>query len=289
MKFITEEDLRYQYKSQPFTTYQLEAGTRLTPGATQFLSDKKVNVLLDDEASGFSGGKFVSEKFGGGKFGSGNCSNGNPSSGKSGSGDLGSRNPGNGSLGSENCSTQESGAENAGREMAKQQLRKKWALSRLKTVEARFLAAGEELLGQDVLLSQKVMVLAKQVSALKTAVSGDADYQAESGRLLPLLPLSLQPCTGIHEGNFNSEMPDCFEITEFHVLKEKGREIAILHELRCMLRETDVGVAERYLDTGREEDERLCRLASAALNPVLNTLSQMICIAFGGKTCQKKG
>lgn len=43
MKFITEEDLRDLYRKEPFTTYELEAGARLTPGARQFLSDKSIH------------------------------------------------------------------------------------------------------------------------------------------------------------------------------------------------------------------------------------------------------
>ena len=37
MKYITEEDLRTIYKGTPFTSYKLDTGTRLTPGARQFL------------------------------------------------------------------------------------------------------------------------------------------------------------------------------------------------------------------------------------------------------------
>ena len=39
MKFITEDDLRTIYKSNPFTSYEIETGTRLTPGARQFLQE----------------------------------------------------------------------------------------------------------------------------------------------------------------------------------------------------------------------------------------------------------
>ena len=37
MKYITEADLRNLYRTTPFTTYETEPGTRLTPGARQFL------------------------------------------------------------------------------------------------------------------------------------------------------------------------------------------------------------------------------------------------------------
>ena len=40
MKFITEQDLRSRYRAEPFTSYTPEPGTRLTPGARQFLTDR---------------------------------------------------------------------------------------------------------------------------------------------------------------------------------------------------------------------------------------------------------
>jgi len=212
MKFITEEDLRYQYKSQPFTTYKLEAGTRLTPGARQFLNDKK--VIMGEKASP---------------------------------------------------------------KKQKQSLRQKLILARIKTVEAEFLVAGAELLQLDVILSQKVMVLAKQISGLKEILLGK-----EGGA-----ELSLTECTGIHKDNVHCEISDCFEITEFHMQMEKGKEIVMLHQLRCILRETDVSIAEKYQDTGSEADDQLYQRVSAKINPVINTLSQLICIGFGGKTCQR--
>ena len=48
MKYITEEDLRTIYKSNPFTSYEIETGTRLTPGARQFLQDRHIAVYSAD-------------------------------------------------------------------------------------------------------------------------------------------------------------------------------------------------------------------------------------------------
>ena len=44
MKFITEDELRYLYRKEPFTTYEPEPGTRLTPGARQFLLDRGIDM-----------------------------------------------------------------------------------------------------------------------------------------------------------------------------------------------------------------------------------------------------
>jgi hypothetical protein len=46
MRFVTEEELRDEYKGAPFSSYTPKDGTRLTPGARQFLMDRG---LLDYE------------------------------------------------------------------------------------------------------------------------------------------------------------------------------------------------------------------------------------------------
>ncbi|AOY74599.1 hypothetical protein [Clostridium formicaceticum] len=48
MKFITEEDLRDLFRKEPFTTYAIKAGERLTPGGRQFLLDRGINMVEDD-------------------------------------------------------------------------------------------------------------------------------------------------------------------------------------------------------------------------------------------------
>ena len=48
MKFITENDLRDLNRKEPLTTYELEPGARLTPGARQFLSDLRINMVDND-------------------------------------------------------------------------------------------------------------------------------------------------------------------------------------------------------------------------------------------------
>lgn len=48
MKFITEDDLRDLYRKEPFTEYEVEPETRITPGARQFLADRQI-ILFDAE------------------------------------------------------------------------------------------------------------------------------------------------------------------------------------------------------------------------------------------------
>ncbi len=47
MKYITEDVLRDIYRKEPFTSYDLEEGARLTPGARQFLADRGINMFED--------------------------------------------------------------------------------------------------------------------------------------------------------------------------------------------------------------------------------------------------
>ncbi|RJG23530.1 cobalamin adenosyltransferase [Paenibacillus thiaminolyticus] len=44
MKFITEMELRNVYRIEPFTSYMVEHGSRLTPEARQFLTDRQITV-----------------------------------------------------------------------------------------------------------------------------------------------------------------------------------------------------------------------------------------------------
>ncbi len=49
MRIITEAELRDQYKKAEFTSYRMPEGTRLTPSAQQFLSERRIKILTDTE------------------------------------------------------------------------------------------------------------------------------------------------------------------------------------------------------------------------------------------------
>ena len=51
MRFITEDELRTCYKKEPFTSYQLEDGIKLTPGARQFLQDRGILMFQGSKSS----------------------------------------------------------------------------------------------------------------------------------------------------------------------------------------------------------------------------------------------
>ena len=50
MRVITEAELRDQYQQAEFTSYRMPAGTRLTPSAQQFLSERRIKILADTQA-----------------------------------------------------------------------------------------------------------------------------------------------------------------------------------------------------------------------------------------------
>lgn len=222
MKFITEEDLRDLYRHQPFTSYELEAGARLTPGARQFLADRGINMFDDD--------LFPVKK---------------PT----------------------NESTK------AVKSEPKCGLKAKKCQCKMRSVDAQFLLTAEELLGKDVVLAQEVVRLEKQFSTIREALKGSGTISVPD----------CQECTGIKPDTCSQDLDDCFPIGDFHIQLEKGREILLLHSLRCTLRELEPELTECC--AGECENIALCTEAMGGLNKIINALNQMICAAFGGKTC----
>ena len=218
MKYITEDDLRTIYKVTPFTSYEIETGTRLTPGARQFLQDRHIAVFSADgtamhEGDGIVVGQYMNHR-----------SNGN------GTPDL---------------------------------LNKKRLEASLKSTNAAFLHTASELLDKDPVMAQKVLELGDNFN--------DIQKMHEEGRSFPALVCT--PGCGITEENFSSEVEEPFEVSGFHIQLAKGKEILLLHELRCALYEFRVVLLEVHC-TNKEIPERV--------NQIINRLHQMISVAFGG-------
>ncbi|SKA75999.1 hypothetical protein SAMN05443428_101124 [Caloramator quimbayensis] len=231
MKFITEIDLRDLYRKEPFTTYELEPGVRLTPGARQFLMD--MGIKMSEESSS----KKVDIK----------------------------------KVADENVPSEKTSIEK------NKSLKDKKLYNRMKSIEALFLLTGEELLRRDVFLSQSVINLARYFTEIKKGFK-DGRISVEN--------LNCSECTGINKNNFCDDLEDCFEITEFHMQLERGREIIILHNLRCALKEFQVFLLELCEEiNGKNQiyDEIIKKV-----NQIINTLSQLICSIFGGTKCQRK-
>lgn len=147
--------------------------------------------------------------------------------------------------------------------------------SKMKSIEALFFLTVEELLRIDVLLAQKMIQLNKQYSCIKNALKNNCTVEN----------LFISECTGINGDNFSNSLNDCFEITEFHIQLEKGREILLLHRLRCALQEIEPLV--QALSDCKEEkclyEDLVCKV-----NQIINRFSQLICSLIGGGTCQLK-
>lgn len=230
MKFITEVDLRDLYRKEPFTTYNLEPGVRLTPGARQFLTDMGIKMSEDNPSK-----NVIVKK----------ASNEDKSSLKK----------------STNIN---------------KSLKDKKLFIRMKSIEALFLLTGEELLKRDVLLSQSVINLGKQFTEIKKGL--------KEGRV-SVENITCKECTGINNSNFSDDLEDCFEITEFHMQLERGREIIILHKLRCTLKEFQVFLLELCEES--DEKNQIYEEIIKKVNQIINTLSQLICSIFGGTKCQR--
>ena len=209
MKFITEDDLRILFRREPFTSYDTPGGSRLTPGARQFLTDRKISISDDPMV--------VKRK---------------------------------------NEKPEEAKDEAPKKEVPEKEICQERFQLKKKTLQAQFLEAGLELLNRDVLLAEQVFDLERKLS-----------FVGKEGREEEI---AFKPCTGFQEENFHKPSEDCFEVTGFHAQSEKGKEIVLLHRLRCSTRELAA-------EAGNEN-----------LNPVINRLSQMICLEYGGKLCQKK-
>lgn len=213
MKFITEEELRDLYKKEPFTDYKTEPGTRITPGARQFLIDRGIRMFDEFTIEGKKTAK-----------------------------------------GTEILPTIETN-----HPMNKRLYKK------MKSMEALLFVAAQELLNKNVLLAQTLILLSKRFAEITQGKLAENDVNC----------LGCKYCTGINETNFSECLEDCFEINEFHIQLDKGKEIVILNQLRCALREI-------------EEDVLECETATKVINQIINALSQLICINVGGETCQKK-
>ncbi|QEK11467.1 ethanolamine utilization protein [Crassaminicella thermophila] len=220
MKFITEEGLRELFRKEPFTTYEIEVGQRLTPGARQFLRDRGINIIDD--------GPII---------------------------------------------TSTEGVQSKELKMMKN-WKKKMFYSRMKSIEALFLITAEDILSRDIFLAQSVINLGKQFSTIKNAIEEKNTTET----------FCCKECSGIKADNFSDNLGDCFEITEFHIQLKKGRDIIILHRLRCALRELEPFILELFEDN----DNEFCKEVIGKVNQSINTLSQIICSIVGGKICQRK-
>ncbi len=230
MKFITEEYLRDLYRKEPFNTYKLQQGQRLTPGAAQYLSDRRIKISDDDskENKASKASKDVSEN-------------------------------------SQAETIKEEGSSN---------LNLKKLSCKLKSMEAVFLVTSSEILKEDIILAQNIINLGRKISNIRNVVDGKGVLE----------PVYCKECRVMNSLNFTTELDDCFEITEFHMQLKKCNEILKMHTLRCALRELQFEIIETY----KNHDEGFKNEIMGNINSIINSLSQLICSAVGGKECQRE-
>lgn len=147
---------------------------------------------------------------------------------------------------------------------------------RIKFIEASFLSVAQECLSADILLSQKVIKLSKLIHSMKNPLEVKQINQLQG----------FECCTGITNSNFYDPLEDCFEVNEFHIHLEKGREIINLYKLKCAVQEIEPLVME--LSEFSNEDIKQYEEVLNRVYLVTNSLSQLICLAIGGTECLKK-
>lgn len=60
MKFVTEMELRDLYEREPFVTFVLQPNMKITPGARQFLMDRRIKLVSSQCSDGEKSGNFNS-------------------------------------------------------------------------------------------------------------------------------------------------------------------------------------------------------------------------------------
>jgi ethanolamine utilization cobalamin adenosyltransferase len=229
IRFITEEYLRDLYRKEPFNTYKLQQGQRVTPGAAQYLSDKRIKMITDDSKEKISN-QVKAEK-------------------------------------------QVEPIKQDEKSNLNLNLKKKLCC-KLKSIEATFLVTSSEILKEDILLAQNIISLGRKISNIRNVVEGKGTLES----------VYCKECTGMNLLNFTTELEDCFEITEFHMQLDKSSAILKTHLLRCALRELHFEIIDAY----ENDDDDLRGRISNNINSIINSLSQLICSAVGGKQCQRK-
>ena len=299
MKFVTESELRDIYRIHPFTTYEVEPGTKLTPGARQFLSDRGIKSSDDIINNNVVQGHYYSESQDELKTaaefvrkelseeadkpvrpqvitiqGEEPIAIGSVRVPKdSVEPELGEAPE---TMISESITAEESLAADAGADILAASADRvfepcddKMLLLGFKAVKAEFLLAGQELLTLNVLLDQSLMTLCEQITALSKALQNGT-----------AIPQDLDPeKAGVSTAaELSAEKKDPFEVTSFHMQLPNGREILLLNKLRCKVQLLVEEVNEKAT-----EDRKEYMVVSARLNQIINTLSHLMSEEVGGK------
>lgn len=219
MKFITEMELRDLYKTEPFTTYILEQDTKITPGARQFLVDRRVSLVQGQGNDGKSVNSTTAPET---------------------------------------------------------QQQENWCTLRMRSkmccIESLFLLVAAELLHSgNAVLSEEIMALGKFFQNVQEA------------------ELKEQPPDKIQFWDWSEDeikhraanLEKHFDISEFHVGLDNGKEIALLNYLRASLREVEPAVLETYWDKKQQVCSREDLIDT--VNLIINILCMMMWKCLGGQ------
>ena len=221
MIFITELDLRADYRQNPFTFFELAEGCRLTAEARQFLVDRGIDIH-DATAKSEPQKERVEAT----------------------------------------ANDEEKPTLSAGIEKI---------TLRLRTQRARVMVVGQCLLAEDPFLAEEVLSIAFYLQQVEEAL--------REQRTLPLAPF--KRCSVIDGEALQYDHGDCFPISNFHVQLPKGKQITLLHALRCEVR-------EQPFDAGEIVGECVARDFKCAIHRVINFLNFLICHSVGAKECQRQ-
>lgn len=278
IKFITEEYLRNLYREEAFDTYKLKQGQRLTPGAKEYLSDKRIKLIYD--SSEVDSNDSINKKYHKNSItksdvveqkNSEHNKNNNTEIIEVSSTEIIEVN----STDSESNKAQTNIQEVANKTSNVSIKVRKKLYYKLKSVESLFLVTSNEVLKIDIILAQNIVSLSRRIGNLKKFVMGKSNFESI---------IILNECSKINSCNITDELDDCFEITEFHMQLEKGSAILKMHSLRCALQELQCEIDDIYEDINDEFKDKVIK----NINGVINLLSQLICTAVGGKECQRR-
>ncbi len=224
MKFLTEIDVRKMYKDAPFEVYANAEGTRLTPGARQYLIDR--GVKIDDGIVKRTFPKFDTEP-----------------------------------------KVEESKAENKVELKAdvceKLDVRTKKVLAIL---SAEILVVASEMLDLDNDLAEELFTLENHIKDyIKTSTCVDVNSIYK--------PCNVEFKKEEQEANDVKDADECFVLDSEHFKSSKGKEVAKLNYLMCVLRE------KQPLDN---------KVANDLMKCITRNIGQMICRTLRGNLCQKK-
>ena len=152
-----------------------------------------------------------------------------------------------------------------------EKIKPKKFIRKIKLIQADTLLCGANVIESNLDLAQEISKISNQLSSIIKFVDTN----------LPVQSLECKPCTGICDETFSQDLGDCFEINEFHIQVENGKNIILLHKLRLLFREFYEDLDDYSLNADMKEQ------IEKWLQQIINTISRLVCAAYGSKKCQR--